>query len=64
MHGGLHPDDSRATFSFGWPEVGIEHWQMTEVAIEKSIRERCAKEDGRQPSTADLFTALKAVTSM
>ena len=61
MHGGLHPEDSRSTFLFGWPDANKEDWLKTKNKIESAIQKRCQDEEERQPSTADLITGLTAV---
>jgi hypothetical protein len=61
VHGGLHPDDSRATLVFGYPgKSEIEANQMR-IGILDAIETRCQTEGGRQPSTADLITGLFAI---
>ena len=61
MHGGLHPDDSKSTFIFGWPDATHADWVKTKNIIVDAIQKRCKNEGGRQPSTADLLTGLLAV---
>ena len=61
MHGGLHPDDSRSTFIFGWPDATQEDWLNVKRKIEKAIEKRCFEEGNRHPSTVDLVTGLTAV---
>ena len=61
MHGGLHPEDSFATLALGLPNATKPEWQDARRALKKSIRTRCQKENGRQPSTADLVTGLMAL---
>ncbi len=60
VHGGLHPDDSSAIFFIGAPGMDAQNWQSTKKNIQTAIQERCQTEDDRQPSTADLYTALQA----
>lgn len=60
VHGGLHPDDSRATFFVGAPSMGAEAWQATRQRVGQAIDKRCQAEGRREPSTSDLYTALKA----
>jgi hypothetical protein len=61
MHGGLHPDDSKSTFIFGWPDATQDDWLKIKSKIEGAIQKRCRDEGERQPSTADLITGLTAV---
>ena len=61
VHGGLHPDDSSATFFLGAPKVDQQDWLATKKNIQQAIENRCAEEGGRQPSTADLYNALQAI---
>jgi hypothetical protein len=58
IHGGLHPEDSRATLIFGFP--GAHHNNGLRIAIKEAIQARCEAEGGRQPSTADLLPGLLA----
>ncbi len=57
VHGGLHPEESRATLLFGWPG-GPARWQP---AVQTAVLDRCRNENGRQPSTCDLWTGLQAI---
>ena len=61
VHGGLHPDDSRATFFIGAPGMGAEDWLATRQNVRQAIEKRCQAEGGREPSTSDLYTALQAM---
>jgi hypothetical protein len=61
VHGGLHPDDSRATLYYGWPGVDADVWHGAKRAILEAIAQRCQVEGERKPSTADLLTGLLAV---
>jgi hypothetical protein len=61
VHGGLHPEDSESTMTFGFP--GSEKTLAAEqcAAIRDAIQTRCNAEGGRQPSTVDLLTGLLAM---
>ena len=61
VHGGLHPDDSRATLAFGWPGLPADSWQATAAMIRGAIEERCLAEGERQPCITDLLTGVMAV---
>ena len=63
VHGGLHPDDSRATFFVGAPSMDADDWRTTRQRVGQVIDKRCQAEGGREPSTADLYTALKTILS-
>lgn len=58
-HGGLHTADSAATLFLGWPQSAQADWQATAQAITTAVAERCYRENQRQPSITDMFTALK-----
>lgn len=60
-HGGLHPQDSRATLVYGWPDASPAEWQAAKEAITNAIQARCQAEGGRLPCTADMLTGLQAV---
>ncbi len=61
IHGGLHPEDSRAVLAFGFPGMDETKAGAMCRAITDAIQTRCAAEGGRQPSTADLMTGLMVV---
>jgi Type I phosphodiesterase / nucleotide pyrophosphatase len=58
MHGGLHPEDSRATMAFGCPGFSETEWSAARAALQQAIQARCQAENGRHPSTTDLLTGL------
>ena len=61
IHGGLHPEDSRAVLAYGFPGVDVHTAEKMYISINEAIQNRCHAEGGRQPSTADLMTGLYAV---
>ncbi len=61
IHGGLHPEDSRAVLAYGFPGVDVAIAEDMRIAIIDAIQDRCAAEGGRKPSTTDLVTGLLAV---
>jgi hypothetical protein len=64
VHGGLHPEDSRASLALGWPAASQAAWEQASAAFAHAIQQRCKAEGGRQPATADLLTGLKAIVSV
>lgn len=61
VHGGLHPEDSRATLAYGWPGSDAADWEQAAGMIRQAIEARCAREDGRMAATCDMLTGLEAV---
>ena len=61
VHGGLHPDDSRAVLAYGFPAVNAYIAENMRIAIMKSIQKRCRAENQRQPTTADMLTGLEVL---
>ena len=59
VHGGLHPQDSRASMAFAWPDGGSAEWRKVKGAIQGAIQARCDRENGRLPGTCDLVTGLE-----
>jgi hypothetical protein len=57
----LHPEDSRATLLYGWPDASAAEWEATKETITNAIQARCHAEGGRLPCTADMLTGLQAV---
>jgi len=58
IHGGLHPEESKATMVFGFPchrDLSLTNWR---TGVFDEISSRCKAESNRQPSTADLLTGL------
>ena len=64
VHGGLHPEDSYATLACGWPTGQGQDWQQLKEIFLEAIQSRCLREEGRQPTTADLVTGLKAILAI
>jgi len=62
-HGGLHPEESRATLLYGWPDASAADWEAAKEAISSAIQARCHAEGDRLPCTADMLTGLQAVWS-
>lgn len=60
VHGGLHPEDSRATLYYGWPGASEAEWAVARAALTAAIEARCAREGHRQPTTADMVVGLEA----
>jgi len=60
VHGGLHPEDSFATFAVGLPQAPEATWQELRQRMQAAVEARCAAEGGRLPGTVDLLTALYA----
>ncbi len=63
VHGGLHPDDSLATLAYGWPGASLAEWVPMGQAILDAIGARCRAEQGRVPTTADMWIGLQAAIS-
>lgn len=61
IHGGLHPEESRAVLAYGFPTVDESRSALLRKTITDAIQMRCEAEGGRQPSTTDLVTGLMAV---
>jgi hypothetical protein len=61
VHGGLHPEDSFATFALGQPGATRSAWEAAQAVFQNAIQKRCEIEGGRPASTADLLTGLTAV---
>jgi hypothetical protein len=61
IHGGLHPADSEAVLAFGWPTCPPQQGTYLKRTLVKSINDRCQREGGRQPSSADTAYSLRAV---
>lgn len=61
VHGGLHPEDSRAVLAYGFPGVDADTAEKMRIAIWSAIHQRCIAEGKRQPSTADMLTGLDAL---
>ena len=61
IHGGLHPDDSRATLAYGWFGVSVPEWQDAKERIKEAIAARCTAENGREPNLVDMLTGVKAI---
>ncbi|HUF38470.1 MAG TPA: alkaline phosphatase family protein [Anaerolineales bacterium] len=60
IHGGLHPEDSLATLSYGWPGASGEDWGRVSSEILSAIEARCAQEGGRMAMTCDLVVGIEA----
>ncbi len=61
VHGGLHPEDSRATLAYGWPGAAAETWEAAKTALTSAIAARCQSEGGRQPTASDMLVGVEAV---
>lgn len=60
IHGGLHPDDSRALLAYGLPCGAPEQVASLTQAISSAIQTRCQRENGRQPTLADISYGIMA----
>jgi hypothetical protein len=60
VHGGLHPDDSRAVLAYGWPGASAANWGAVRTRISEAIQARCAAEGHRLPTTADMLIGALA----
>jgi len=61
VHGGLHPEDSEAVLSLGWPTASAQQaaaWRETALGV---VADRCRAEGGRLPSVVDMVPALRAL---
>lgn len=61
VHGGLHPEDSLATLSYGWPGAEAGDWERVAGLIRSAIAARCAEEGGRLAMTCDMVVGLEAI---
>lgn len=61
IHGGLHPEDSRAVLAYGFPAVDESSAGAMRNTITDAIYTRCTAEGGRQPSTTDMLTGLFSI---
>ncbi|MBP7693707.1 MAG: alkaline phosphatase family protein [Anaerolineales bacterium] len=63
VHGGLHPDDSEAVLSLGWPAGARSEPAQTaalRAAAQTAVAERCRSEGGRRAGIVDLLPAVMA----
>lgn len=60
IHGGLHPEESRAVLAFGIPNATPEHTRLVCENIKQAIARRCAYEGNRHTSIADMAYGLRA----
>ncbi len=60
MHGGLHPDDSEAVFSLGWPTGSPAQIAAMRLATQGVITDRCRAEGGRRAGLVDVVPAVTA----
>jgi hypothetical protein len=61
VHGGLHPDDSEAVLSLGWPTGSPAQVAALRLAAEGAVADRCRAEGGRRAGIVDLVPAVCAV---
>ncbi|MBL8056038.1 MAG: alkaline phosphatase family protein [Anaerolineales bacterium] len=61
VHGGLHPAESEAVFSLGWPTGSPTQVAVLRLAAEGAVRDRCRQEGGRRAGLVDLVPAVTAV---
>jgi len=60
VHGGLHPDDSKALLAYGLPCGTAEQATELTQTISNAIEARCKSEDGRQVTLADISYGILA----
>lgn len=60
MHGGLHPDDSEAVLSLGWPGGAAEDLAALRRAVAGDVHARCQREGDRRVGIVDTITAVSA----
>jgi hypothetical protein len=61
VHGGLHPEDSEAVLSFGWPTATPDQAAAWRETAQEVIADRCRAEGGRRASVVDMAPALCAL---
>jgi len=61
IHGGLHPEDSKAVLAYGFPGVNGATAEKMRIGIDDAVQKRCKAEGNRHPSTADLMTGLLSI---
>lgn len=59
MHGGLHVEDSSAVQAFALPFAGIEAAGALRDRVHATLAARCARENSREPSIADLVPCVE-----
>ncbi len=60
VHGGMHPEDSRALLAYGLPCAEGEHVAQLNSTIAAAIEKRCQREGGRQVTLADIAHGIRA----
>jgi len=61
VHGGLHPEDSEAVLSVGWPTATPAQaaaWREMSLGV---VADRCQSEGGRRPGVVDMVPVLRAL---
>jgi hypothetical protein len=61
VHGGLHPHDSEAVLSLGWPTGSREQVEMLRSVTHGAVSDRCQAEGERREGIVDMVTAVFAV---
>jgi len=61
VHGGLHPEDSQAVLSFGWPTATPAQAAAWREKARGVVADRCRAEDGRAASVVDMVPVLRAL---
>jgi hypothetical protein len=61
MHGGIHPEDSEAVLSFGFPTGSPEQVVALRATVRAVIEARCRAEDQRRVGVVDMAPAALAV---
>jgi hypothetical protein len=61
MHGGLHPDDSRAVLTYSLPGGTAEQITHLRQILSAAITQRCQTEGGRQVGNVDMAYGLRTL---
>lgn len=61
VHGGLHPDDSEAVLSFGWPGAASEQVAALRETSRGVVAARCQAEGQRREGIVDMIPAASAL---
>jgi len=59
MHGGLHPDDSRAVLTYSLPDGTAEQITHLRQVLSAAITQRCQAEGGRRVGNVDMAYGLR-----
>jgi hypothetical protein len=61
IHGGLTRGESEVVLTFAWPDASVDEVIWLRETVEGVVADRCADEDNRQPSVADMMPAALAL---